>query len=147
MTTKVRTESRDDRRHGLTTLKYAVRKLGRRTIDGRTTVGKALQEWRTALVADLGGRDAVSAQQQEAILDLAVKTKFLLDSIDAWLLTQPTLINARKRTVFPVVLQRQQLADALARYMVQLGLARRRVAVDLAQAFSKAAREEEHNDS
>ena len=76
-----------------------------------------------------------------------MKTKLLVDSIDTWLLTRPTLINARKRPVLPAVLQRQQLADALARYMVQLGLARRRVSVDLAQAFKKVAREEESDDS
>lgn len=38
---------------------------------------------------------------------------------------QPSLVNARKRSVHPVLLQRQQLADALARYMIQLGLERR----------------------
>ena len=146
MTARSRKDSSGTERHGLTTLKRAVRELGGRTIDGRTSVGKALQEWRAGLIADLGGRDAISAQQ-EAILDLAVKTKLLVDSIDAWLLTRPTLINARRRAVLPAVLQRQQLADALARYMVQLGLARRRETVDLAQAFKKVAREDESDDS
>ena len=74
--------------HGLTTLKRAVKGLGGRVIDMRTSLGKALAEWRADLVADLGGRDAVSTQQA-AVIDLAVKTKLLLDSIDAWLLTQP----------------------------------------------------------
>jgi hypothetical protein len=54
-----------------------------------------------------------------------VKTKLLLDSIDAWLVKQPSLVNHRKRALLPVVLQRQQLADALARYMTQLGLERK----------------------
>jgi hypothetical protein len=49
----------------------------------------------------------------------------MLDSIDAWILTQPTLINSRKRSLIPVVLQRQTLADGLARYLSQLGLERR----------------------
>jgi hypothetical protein len=35
------------------------------------------------------------------------------------------LIHKSKRQLFPVVLQRQQLADALARYMNQLGLEKR----------------------
>jgi chorismate mutase len=98
--------------------------LGRRAIDMRTSLGKALSQWRGDLVADLGGRDAISTQQA-AIVDLAVKTKLILDSIDAWLLQQPTLINKRNRSVLPVVRERQQLADALARYMAQLGLERR----------------------
>jgi hypothetical protein len=40
----------------------------------------------------VGGQAAISTQQL-AMIDLAVKTKLLLDSIDAWLLTQPTLID------------------------------------------------------
>jgi len=34
-------------------------------------------------------------------------------------------VNNSRRQLFPVVLQRQQLADSLARYMAQLGLKRR----------------------
>jgi hypothetical protein len=45
-------------RHGLTVLKQAVRGLGGRVIDRRTSLGKALAQWRADLVADLGGKDA-----------------------------------------------------------------------------------------
>jgi hypothetical protein len=115
-------------KHGLTTMKKALHQLGDRAIDGRTSVGKALGEWRAELVQDLGGRQNVSTQKA-AIIDLAVKTKLLLDSIDAWLLTQPSLVNKRRRALLPVVRERQQLADALARYMVALGLERRQAPV------------------
>jgi hypothetical protein len=54
-----------------------------------------------------------------------VKSKLLLDAIDAWLLTQPTQINKRKRALLPVILQRQTLADGFTRYLSQLGLERR----------------------
>ncbi len=63
--------------------------------------------------------------QELAIIDLAVKTKLLLDSVDAWLSRQPSLVNARKRPLLHIVLQRQQLADGLARYLGILGLKRR----------------------
>jgi hypothetical protein len=111
-------------RHGLTRMKYAVKELGSRAIDGRTTVGRALLHWRSELIEDLGGVESVTTQQL-AVVDLAVKSKLLLDSIDAWLLKQPSLVNARKKSVLPVVRERQQLADSLARYMGQLGLERR----------------------
>ena len=111
-------------KHGLTTLKKAVRVLGGRAIDRRTSLGRALEDWRQSLLSDLGGTDETSAQQRQ-VVDLAVKTKLILDSIDVWLLRQPSLVNHRKRMLLPVVLQRQQLADALARYMTQLGLERR----------------------
>lgn len=108
--------------HGLTVLKRAINGLGNRLIDKRTVTGRALAQWRADLIADLG--DNISTQQS-ALIDLAVRSKLLLDSIDAWLLTQSTLVNARKRSLIPVVLQRQTLADGLARYLTQLGLERR----------------------
>lgn len=108
-------------KHGLTTLKKAVRVLGGRAIDQRTALGRALEDWRHSILQDLGGVDQTSTQQRQ-LIDLAVKTKLILDSIDAYLVKQPSLVNHRKRMVLPVVLQRQQLADALARYMTQLGL-------------------------
>jgi hypothetical protein len=98
--------------------------LGGRTIDRRTTLGKALAEWRHELIRDLGGPDAISTQER-AIVDLAVRTKLLLESIDAWLLTQPSLVNKRTRALLPVVRERQQLADGLSRYLQALGLERR----------------------
>jgi hypothetical protein len=133
-------------RHGLTRLKAAVRGLGSRVVDRRTTLGKALAEWRQELTQDLGGPDAVSTQQR-AIVDLAVRTKFLLDSIDAWLLTQPSLVNKRTRSLLPVVRERQQLADSLSRYLQTLGLERRaRPAKTLAEVIEEIAAEKEARD-
>ena len=108
-------------KHNLYTMKRAVNALGNRAIDGRTTTGKALVKWRADLIADLGGDVST---QQEAVINLAVKSKLILDSIDTWLLQQSSLINTRKKSVLPVVMQRQQLADGLARYLAQLGLGR-----------------------
>ena len=111
-------------KHGLTLLKRAVNTLGNRALDKRTATGRALVEWRDDLVRDLGGEENISTQQ-DAIIILAIKTKLLLDSIDVWLLQQPTLIIKRKKAIIPAVMQRQQLADALSRYMTRLGLERR----------------------
>jgi len=63
-------------------MKRALRELGDRALDGRTSVAKALAEWKAELIDDLGGRPAISTQQT-AIVDLAVKTKLILDSVDA----------------------------------------------------------------
>jgi len=111
-------------KHELNVLKKAAKSLGGRVIDQRTTLGKALAQWRKELIEDLGGPEAVSTQKQ-ALIDLAVRTKLLLDSIDTWLLKQPSLVNARRRAILPVVLQRQNLAESLARSLTQLGLERR----------------------
>ena len=113
--------------HGLTAIKRATKELGNRglrVIDKRTQIGKALLAWGAELVADLGGDGAISTQQR-MLIDLALRTRLMLDSIDAWLVRQPSLVNKRQRSVYPVVLQRQQLANALAGYLGSLGLERR----------------------
>src|SRR6266436_8197865 len=114
--------SQNHLRHGLNPLKKALYTLGNRALDKRTVAGRALVEWREDLIRDLGGDVST---QQDAIISLAIKTKLLLDSVDVWLLQQPTLIIKRKKSIIPAVTQRQVLADALSRYMGQLGLARR----------------------
>jgi hypothetical protein len=91
-------------KRGLPVLKRAVK---------RTATGKALAKWRADLIRDLGGDVST---QEFAIIDLAVKSKLTLDSIDVWLLTQESLINKRKKGLLPVVKERQALADGLARY-------------------------------
>ncbi len=125
-------------KHGLYSMKRIVNEQGLRTIDGRSSIGRALSRWRSDLIRDLGGDTAISTQQ-EALVDLAVKSKLLLDSIDAWLLQQPSLVNKRKRTLLPVVRERQQLADGLARYLNQLGLERKTKTLDLANALRDAS--------
>jgi len=130
------------RTHGLYIVKRAVKEVGLKAIDGRSAVGRALSQWRSDLVRDLGGEDTISTQQQ-ALVGLAVKSKLLLDSIDAWLLQQPSLVNKRKRTLLPVVRERQQLADGLARYLGQLGLEKRVKVKTLAEIL---AGDDEGND-
>ncbi|MDN5943115.1 MAG: hypothetical protein L0H94_14640 [Nitrospira sp.] len=110
--------------HGLTTLKRAVKALGSRVLDRRTSTARALSRWRAELIADLGGVQTISTQQR-AVIDLCCANKLLLDSLDVWLLQQPSLVNHRKKSVVPVLLQRTQLADALAKYLGQLGMARK----------------------
>jgi len=97
---------REYQKTGLFTLKRSLIDLGSRAIDGRSSVGVALRRWKADLAQDLGGDDSISTQQ-ETLIELAVRLKIMLDSIDACLLTQPSLINARKRTLIPLVLQRQ----------------------------------------
>lgn len=122
---------RTSKKHGLFLMKRAVRELGDRALDGRTGVAKALAEWKAELIDDLGGREAISTQQI-AIIDLAVKTKLMLDSVDAWVLTRSSIVDKRRRALLPVVRERQQLADALSRYLQVLGLERRaKPAIDL----------------
>ncbi len=112
---------RQYRSSGLYTLKRAVKELGGRAIDRRYTVGKALVKWRDEIVADLGGN--LSTSQLE-IVDVAVRTKLILSSVDVWIIQQKSLVNARKRSLIPVARERTQLADSLVKYLTLLGLKR-----------------------
>jgi hypothetical protein len=114
---------REYRKTGLFTLRRQLVDLGSRAIDGRSSVGVALRRWKADLIRDLGGQESISTQQ-ETLIELGARSKIMLDSIDAWILGQSTLINARKKTVYAVVQQRQVIADGLTRIMAQLGLKR-----------------------
>jgi len=117
--------------------KRALKQWGERAIDMGTTPGRQLAAWRDALIEDLGGDEHVSTQQL-TVIELAARTKVLLDGVDAWLFGQPTkhegssrLYSKRDRKLYPIVRQRQALADSLARYMAMLGLERRAKVHDL----------------
>lgn len=113
-------------KHGLTTLQAALKEAGTGEgwIDRLGEVGVELRQWRATLIADLGGDEMISAMER-SIVDLATQTYLLLSSVDKFLLEQPSLVNKSRRSLFPVVQQRQALADALARYMAQLGFKKR----------------------
>jgi hypothetical protein len=96
---------------------------GDRWLESLGKTGEVLREWRAAIITDLGGEESISAMQR-AVIETATKTYLLLESVDRFLLEQPSLVNRSRRQVYPVVLQRQTLANALVSYMTQLGLKR-----------------------
>jgi hypothetical protein len=104
--------------------KKALQRFSTHVIDGRSRVAKALDAFRDELVADLGGPENVS-RQQYTIINLALKTNLLLESVDAYILKMDSLVHKRRRALYPIVRERQNLADSLARYMQMLGLAKR----------------------
>lgn len=136
------TERRTYSRHGLTALKVRVAVRGLSAIDQRTLAGRGLVVWQKELIAALGGEASITPQKREIIRDCAV-TKLLRDSIDAWLLSQPSLINLRKRALLPVVKERLQIADHLLKSLSLLGLDRKAVdPPDLAALLASLPSEE-----
>lgn len=120
------TRKRPYTKHGQVALNKALKTVsnGDGWIDDLGEVGEALKTWKAALVNDLGGEGEVSAMPR-AVIELATKTHLMLESVDRFLLEQPSLVNKSRRQLFAVVTQRQALADSLSRYMGQLGLAKR----------------------
>lgn len=113
--------------HGMTVMRRALAKLGTAKLDQRSAVAIAARRFKADLVRDLGGD---VSRQQATIIELAARTWIMLEALDDWLMRQPTLVNQRRKAVLPVVMQRQALADALARNMVQLGLTRKAAPVE-----------------
>jgi hypothetical protein len=116
--------NKNARKHGMHSLKRALNELGSRAIDNRTSMAKALAAWRGELIADLGGIENITTQEP-ALVEEAVKTKLMLDSVDSWLLAQSSLIDKRKRALLPVVRDRQSLVATLRGLLGDLGLKRR----------------------
>ena len=99
--------------HGHHAITKALKTIGNDGwIDKLGPVGEALKAWRSAIIHDLGGESAISAMEL-SVVELATKTHLLLASVDRFLLEQKSLINKSKRQLFPIVLQRQQLAERL----------------------------------
>jgi len=111
-------------RHGLNVVKAKVKVRGLAAIDMRTAAAQALVAWRAEMLADLGGEQLVSAQQR-ALVEMAVRTRLYVEHLDFFLCEQESLINKKKKAVLPVLRERQQLVDSLARIMGQLGLERK----------------------
>jgi hypothetical protein len=112
-------------------LRATIRALTTDGIDGRTKLAVAVRAFKADIRRDLGG-DLTRAQ--ETILELAAQTWVQVSSLDAWLAKQPSLVT-RKRTVVPVLLQRAQLADSLARHLERLGLNRKAQDVEDLHAY------------
>lgn len=125
--------------HGLVTLRKAVTKLGTRRLDGRSVVALAVRRWAEDVRADLGGD---LSRAQETILEHAARSWLIVQSLDDWILRQPTLVT-RKRTVVPVLMQRQQLLESLARLLDRLGLQRKSKHADFAAEIAAMHRERE----
>lgn len=117
--------SRPERpRTGLNALKARVKVRGLAAIDGRTAAARALLDWRSHLVSDLGGETAISAQQR-ALVEVATRSKLYIDHLDAFLMEQRSLVNAQRKAVLPVLRERQTLVDSLTRILTTLGLERK----------------------
>jgi hypothetical protein len=137
--------ARGRQRHGLGLLRRAVESLGPRpldqALDPQSPIGRALAEWRRDLTQDLGGPESITTAQA-GMVELAVRTKLMLDTVDGFILTMESPVNRRRRSVYPVIIQRGSLARDLARFLEALGLERRAPKVlDLARALAEPHRE------
>jgi hypothetical protein len=116
-------------------------KYGTRVLPGPDTpIGRELRDWRLGLMADLGGLEALSTQQL-ALVDQAVVQRYLVASLDAYVLSLPALVNKRSRCLFPIVRERTAQVNLLRDLLRDLGLERKAKPVpDLAEYLAAVAR-------
>jgi len=122
-------------KHGLVAAKRALERG--LELDGRTRLGRAMQAARVELVEDLGGLDGISARQR-GLVDAAVQLKVLADSAASWVFQQPSIVNGRRKALYPIV---GELASLLTRYaavLKDLGLERRVRDADPLEAVRRA---------
>jgi len=110
-------------RHGLTVPMVRVKLRGFKAIDRRTVGAREAMAFRSELIAALGGEPALSPQRRR-LVDMAARAALLLDHVDGWLVGQRSLVNSRTRSLLPVLVQRQPLAEHLAKLLDRLGLDR-----------------------
>jgi hypothetical protein len=105
-------------------------------IDRRTAAARETLAFKHELIAALGGEAQLNPQRRK-LIDMVARASLLLDHVDAWLFQQRSLVNARAKTLLPVLVQRQALADHLAKLLDKLGLERARPPLSLTDAIEQ----------
>ncbi|MDE3041137.1 MAG: hypothetical protein KGJ82_11270 [Nitrospirota bacterium] len=137
--------------HGLGTLKRAVKALGNRAVDGRSTLAKELARECRELVNALGGEAEVSPQEK-ALIQMIAQKRIRRKIAAQWcLLNRDRLFNRKKMKMAPIALELEQLEESEARLLDKLGLKRRAKPVKgltalLAEPSHGAAAETQHDD-
>jgi hypothetical protein len=95
--------------------------LTTRRVDGRSRVAVAVRQFRADITADLGGS---LSRAQEVILEDAAQAWVIRSALDDYIMRQPALVT-KKRALIPVVRERMQVAEHLAKQLDRLGLERK----------------------
>jgi hypothetical protein len=85
--------------HAYRPLKRAVRVLGTRAVDRRTRIGKALDAWRADLIADLGGLEELSKQEQAIVEEAVCSLRLCPSSCRLVTVTMSSTSSHRARTL------------------------------------------------
>jgi hypothetical protein len=119
---------RQRRTHGLHTLRRTLRTLTTVKIDGRSALAVAVRTFKADIGRDLG--DDLSRAQQ-VILEDTAQTWIIRQELDDYISRQPSLVT-KKKAILPIVRERVQVAEHLAKQLDRLGLERRAKHLDLA---------------
>lgn len=117
--------------HGDTLLKRAVKELGTKALDGRSTLAIELKAERRELIAALGGPSEISPQEL-AIIEMIAMKRIRRKPIQEWVpLNRDRLFDRRKGIVRQILLQVEALDESEVRLLKELGLKRKPKQVSL----------------
>ena len=113
-------------RHSLRAARRAGNCLGLEVIDKATASGKNLLAWRANVISDQGGEENVTAAKL-ALIDAATTTRYVIGSVDAWILRQENLLRERadgSLHLRDVILERGYVVNLLRNLLTSVGLER-----------------------
>jgi hypothetical protein len=113
--------------------------------DQRTKLGRFIFEKAHAIYKDGGGREQFSELKRD-LTGHYVITDLLLQQLNVYLLDQPSLVNKRKKTVLPILLERNRLIETLMKLASAIGIERTPTPVLSLQEYL-AGKEEEMDNS
>jgi hypothetical protein len=109
-------------------------------VDMRRREDRAVAAALQAIEDDFGGGTALSAQERVIIANFGRRLKDLF-KIDTYLDTLSSIANRRTRTLWPVVLQKHLILDAIRHDLESLSLERRAREIPTLASYLEARRE------
>lgn len=107
----------------MSTARSLLKQWGTLALDGRLPLARERREWVEAVIADAGGRDHLS--RVEISLREGLGDEWLiLRSIGLYIFGMESLVNRKRRSLHPIVMQYNQLSDSFSRRCHQLGVKR-----------------------
>lgn len=109
-------------------------------------VGQIIEDWREAIIDDLGGDDEVTAMQR-IVVDAAIRTQVILDVLDQYILnpSDQKIIDVKNGSAHFIIIQRKMYSDSLVRYMQVLGLQRRKKPKQVGKVIEELVRAAEND--
>lgn len=132
-------------RHGLFAPMAKIKLKGLAVVDRRTLAARSLLGWRQELVNALGGEESITPQES-ALIDAVSRTKLILEHVDAYIVSQPSIVNRKRKGLIPIIQQRNSITNVLVNLLSQLGLKRRPKRVASLAEYLQEREERKHGD-
>src|ERR1051325_3031171 len=108
------------RKHGYHTLKKLFKDGEFPGIADSSKVAAELRAWRDTITQDAGGTETLSELKRSLITRYQIG-ELLLNGIDDWLLRQKSLIHRRRKSLYPILNERNRLVETSLKLAAAIG--------------------------